>query len=134
MTGLVEQSRSDALKVDFEINGSETGYSKPALMTLYRAVQEGLTNVYKHSKASHVQILIQFDEISARMQLRDNGKGFNVDEVEGSSHHRDGQFGLQGIRERLELVGGEMSLESEAGKGSVLIVTVPRQRLTERAK
>ncbi|MDX1378328.1 MAG: sensor histidine kinase [Anaerolineales bacterium] len=134
VTGLVEQSGNDALKVDLEINGSETGYSKPALMTLYRAVQEGLTNVYKHSNASHVQILIQFDETSARMQLRDNGKGFHVDEIEGLSHHRDGQFGLQGIRERLELVGGEMSIESEAGEGSVLTVTVPRQRLTGEAQ
>jgi len=134
VTGLAEQSTSDAFKVDLQINGSEDDYSKPALMTLYRAAQEGLTNVHKHSEASHVQILIQFDETMARMQISDNGRGFNVDEVEGLSRRRDGQFGLQGIRERLELVGGEMLIESEAGKGSVLTVTIPRQRLMERSE
>jgi len=133
VTRLAEQSTSGALKVDLQIKGSEDDYSKPALMILYRAVQEGLTNVHKHSGASHVRILIQFDETSAQMQIHDNGKGFNVDQIEDLPHYRDGQFGLQGIRERLELVGGEMSIESEAGKGSVLIVTVSRQRLTEGA-
>jgi len=134
VTGLVEQSTSDVLKIDLQINGSESGYSKPALMTLYRAAQEGLTNVHKHSEASHVQIVIQFDETMVQMQIRDNGKGFNVDKIENLSYHREDRFGLQGIRERLELVGGEMALESEAGKGLALIVTIPRQRLTERSK
>jgi len=134
VTGLVEQSTSDALKIDLQINGSEVAYTRPALMTLYRAAQEGLTNVHKHSQADHVQIMVQFDETSVRMQILDNGKGFNVDEIEGLSHYRQERFGLRGIRERLELVGGEMLLESEAGKGSVLIVTIPRQRLTERSQ
>lgn len=134
VTQLAEQSTSDAVTVDLQIHGSEADYPKPALMTLYRTVQEGLTNIHKHAKANHVKILIQFDEIMAQMQIRDDGKGFNVDVLESFSQQRDDQFGLQGIRERLELVGGEMSLESEAGKGSALIVTVPRQRLTEGSK
>ena len=128
VTSLAEQSTSDTLKVDLQISGSEFGYSKPTLMILYRAVQEGLTNVHKHSEASRVQIMVQFEETLARLQIRDNGKGFKVDQVEGLQQHREGQFGLQGIRERLELVGGEIFLESEAGKGTVLTVSIPRQR------
>jgi len=111
------------------MDGSETGYPKPALMTLYRAAQEGLTNIHKHAQASHVWIKVCLGDQSASLHIRDNGKGFT--EYVENLPNRQGQYGLQGIRERLELVGGDMSLESDTINGTTLTVTIPKQRLTE---
>jgi signal transduction histidine kinase len=63
--------------------------------------------------------------------VQDNGIGFELERVKDLPVHREGQYGLQGIRERLELVGGEMSLESGPAIGTVLTVTIPKQRLTD---
>jgi len=131
LTALVERSRSDALKVHLSIEGSETDYSRPALMTLFRAAQEGLTNVYRHAGASQVWITVCLDEKSASLRIRDDGNGFKPEQVEGLPVNRNGQYGLQGIRERLELVGGNMSLESSPNEGTMLTVIIPKQRLSE---
>jgi len=131
LTALVERSISDTLKVDLKIEGSEAGYSKPALMTLYRAAQEGVTNVYKHAGASQVWIKVYLDEKMAHLQIRDNGNGFELGWEEGLPSNSLGGYGLQGIRERLEFAGGDMTLESSPTKGTTLKVTVPKQRLFE---
>jgi signal transduction histidine kinase len=128
---LVERSKSEALDINVQVEGSEAGYSKPALMTLYRATQEALTNVHKHAAASRVQIMLQLGDELAQLQVQDNGIGFELERVKDLPVHRQGQYGLQGIRERLELVGGEMSVESGPTIGMTLTVTIPKQRLTE---
>ena len=130
LTKLAERSGSDTLKVDLCLEGSETGYSRPALTTLYRVVQEGLTNVHKHAQASQVWINVCLSDQTATLQIRDNGIGF-TEPVENMPAKRQGRYGLQGIRERLELVGGEISLESSPTNGTTLTVTIPKQRLTE---
>lgn len=131
LTALVERSINDTLKVDLKIEGSEKGYSKPALMTLYRAAQEGLTNVYKHAGASRVWITVRLNDKSAHLQICDDGNGFEPELVEDLPANKHGQYGLQGIRERLELIGGDMSLESSPTEGTTLTVTIPKQRLIE---
>jgi signal transduction histidine kinase len=131
LTSLVGRSKSEALEVNLQVDGSEAGYSKPALMTLYRAAQEALTNIHKHAGASQVEIAVYLGDESARLQVQDNGIGFELERVKDLPVHREGQYGLQGIRERLELVGGEMSLESGPAIGTVLTVTIPKQRLTD---
>jgi len=128
---LVERSISDTLKVELNIHGSESGYPKTTLMTLYRATQEGLANIHKHASANYVGITVHMDKDFARLQVQDNGKGFDISGLENLSKHREGQYGLQGIRERLELVGGEMMLDSEQNVGTTLTINIPKERLTE---
>jgi len=131
LTALVERSRSDTLKVHLNMEGSEADYSRPALMTLFRAAQEGLTNVYRHAGASQVWITVSLDEKSVSLQVRDDGNGFKPEQVEDLPVNRNGQYGLQGIRERLELVGGDISLKSNPNNGTTLTVTIPKRRLSE---
>lgn len=131
LTSLVDRSTSDTLKIDLNVRGSQMSYSKPALMTLYRAAQEGLTNVYKHAGANRVWIHVQLGDHSANLQIHDNGSGFEPEQVEGLPLNRQGGYGLQGLRERLELVGGNMLLHSNPAEGTTLTVIIPRQRLTE---
>ena len=125
ITALVEQVGDSQFSIDLKIEGSEEGFSKQVLLTLYRAAQEGLTNIQKHAGASAVHISLTFDETAANLILSDNGCGFEPVLLQRLQPGRSGGYGLQGVQERLELVGGSLKVESSPGKGTVLFVTVP---------
>jgi signal transduction histidine kinase len=129
ITDLVERVRSSELSIELRIEGNEDGYSKQALLTLFRAAQEGLTNMQKYAGASSAQVELQFGEDCATLCLTDNGRGFKPETLATLRVGREGSYGLQGVRERLELVGGSMQLESKPGEGTCLCVTVPRDPL-----
>jgi signal transduction histidine kinase/ligand-binding sensor protein len=87
---------------------------------LYRIAQEGLNNVVKHAKAREVQINIQFDENLVSLEMIDDGQGF-----EKETASQSGGFGLQGIRERTQQLGGSLEIESAPTKGTRLKVRIP---------
>ena len=129
ITLLVEQLRMNTLAVDFEVTGSEQPFSNPARLTLYRVAQEGFTNIQKHAQASRVEVSLHFSGEEARLSIRDNGCGFDAGRrLQHTTRPQEG-YGLQGIRERIELVGGAFHLESQAGSGTQLLVTVTRTGL-----
>ena len=126
VTTLVERLRNPQLAVELSIAGSEDGYSKQALLALYRAVQEGLTNTQKHAGANRVLVEILFGRSEATLRLRDNGRGFEPERLAALQPGREGSYGLQGVRERLELAGGSLQLESKPGEGTCLVATIPK--------
>ena len=85
---------------------------------LYRIVQEGLTNMAKHADPSHASVLVTPKNGSVLVVLEDDGRGFDP------SAKRAG-LGLEGMRERVELLEGRMTVESRAGAGTTLVVEVP---------
>jgi signal transduction histidine kinase len=85
---------------------------------LYRIVQEALTNVVKHSRATTVSIVIARKEGSVTAVIEDDGVGFRPDS-------RTGGLGLVGMRERVALVGGRLTIESGRGSGTTLVAEVP---------
>jgi signal transduction histidine kinase len=85
-----------------------------------------LTNIQKHAQASHVTLTVHFGEHLATLCLRDDGRGFEYSRPEPSPAQKKG-FGLQGIRERIELVSGRMSLLSQPQQGTELSITVPKK-------
>ena len=117
LENLVGGLDNDRIAVDFSITGDETGYSRFVLMALYRAAQEGLTNVQKHAQASHVALSVQLGEYEARLVLRDDGQGFDTRVLNGSISPQEQGFGLRGIRERLEMVRGQLALRSSPQRG-----------------
>ncbi len=129
ITLLVEQLRETALAVDFEVTGSEERFSNPALLTLYRIAQEGFTNVQKHAQASRVEVALHITEEEARLSNRDNGRGFDAERRLRQKTGSQEGYGLRGIQERIALVGGAFHLESQAGSGTRLLVTVTRTGL-----
>ncbi len=129
ITRLVEQVRSDQLAIALRIEGSEDGYSRQALLTLFRAAQEGLTNMQKHAGASSAQVELQLGQDCATLCLTDNGRGFELETLATLRADREGSYGLQGVRERLELVGGRMRMESKPDEGTCLCVTIPKDHL-----
>jgi signal transduction histidine kinase len=91
----------------------------PELETnLLRIGQEVLTNALRHAHASQFDVLLVFESREIRLKLRDNGHGFDP----AKSHEG---FGLQGMRERAEDVGGQFSIESSEGNGTVISLVLP---------
>jgi signal transduction histidine kinase len=126
ITLLVEQLREHGLSVDFEVDGSEERFSNEALMTLYRVAQEGFTNIQKHAQASAVQVSLHFAEEEASLSICDNGRGFDTQHGPQPPERPGEGYGLQGIRERLALVGGSFQLVSREVSGVQPLVTVTR--------
>ncbi len=91
---------------------------KDVATALYRIVQESLTNVVKHAGARKVSILLTRKNGAVMVMIEDDGRGFDP------SAPRDG-FGLDGMRERLELLDGSLRIESRAGAGTSLAAEVP---------
>jgi len=125
LQALANRMNNAGLTVDLTMTGSEAGYSRPVLLTLYRAAQEGLTNIQKHAKANRVTLEMHFEETLATLCLKDNGQGFDTSLLEQPPAEL-GKFGLQGIRERVELVSGRMSLQSQQAQGTEIVITVPK--------
>jgi signal transduction histidine kinase len=86
---------------------------------LYRIVQEALTNVVKHADAKRVTILLTQRGNSASLLVQDDGSGFDPEDV------RDGGLGLIGMRERVSLLGGRLTVESTEGAGTMVSAEVP---------
>jgi signal transduction histidine kinase len=118
---------ANSIDVDVHIDGSEDGFSRQSLIALYRATQEGLTNVHKHSRAKEARVRIHLGDREARLYLGDDGSGFDPDTLEGTDGSHDEHYGLQGVRERLQLIGGSIEVLSKVGAGTSLHVTVPRE-------
>ena len=87
--------------------------------TLYRFVQEALTNVVKHADAKHVHVVLSRREGGVNALVEDDGKGFEP------RHARSDGLGLVGMRERLALLGGTLAIESKPGGGTSLLAFVP---------
>ncbi|HLX56094.1 MAG TPA: sensor histidine kinase [Ktedonobacteraceae bacterium] len=130
ITLLIDQLRATGLTVDFDTSGSEEQFPIAVRMALYRVAQEGFTNIQKHAQASRVEAGLYFTEAEARLCMRDNGCGFDVRQRFPQQAASQGEYGLRGIRERVELIGGTFHLESQVGSGTSLLVTVTRTGLT----
>ncbi|RGA00243.1 sensor histidine kinase [Microbispora triticiradicis] len=118
---LVRRLDGGGPRVTLETGGDESGYDAAALRTLYRAAQEALTNAFKHAAAGRVAVSVTCGEARARLVVEDDGGGLPP----GPREERG--FGLRGMRERVRLAGGDVSLTSEPGRGTTVTVTVPRE-------
>lgn len=115
LAGLARDAGAPAVTVT--VTGEPDRYDPAALTALYRAAQEGLTNARRHAGASTVRVSAVFDEAAARLVVADDGRGFTTPAA---------GFGLLGMRERVELVGGEVTVDSGPDAGTVVTVTIPR--------
>ena len=118
------KSRSEAINCHFSIKVIENNLTETINLALYRLVQEALTNISRHAKASIVTIDIitenQRQQTGVMVKINDNGVGFNP-------NHNDG-FGLPGMRERVEGLGGTFNIETRLKHGTTLTAWVPLTR------
>lgn len=130
--GLVESIRfeldaiakSKVFKVEFHIQGREIALEDQKSIFLFRIFQETLNNILKHSKASLVSINLKFLPHAFILEMRDNGIGFNVIQKKTSASAHSG-VGLKSVFNRAQLIGAEISMNSEPGKGTEVIIELP---------
>ena len=116
-----ETSRSAGFVVDLQVTGDRLPRLAEAVeIALYRVAQEALTNAGKHAAPKHVSVLIHRTPNVVRLVIEDDGKGF--DQAQAQSEI---QLGLVGMRERMHLIGGSMTMESSPGGGTTVSVSVP---------
>jgi signal transduction histidine kinase len=115
-------SERSGAEADFHGTGLDDERLPPAVETaLYRVVQEALTNVLKHARAGRVSVILRRAGPEALAIVEDDGRGFDAEAAPGVA----GRLGLLGMRERLALVGGALTVESAPGKGTAVFARVP---------
>jgi signal transduction histidine kinase len=124
---LTETVEGSDLQIRLVIEGGSAGYSNQALLALYRAAQEGLTNVQRHASAQQATLHVCFGDTVAVMTLHDDGVGFDADARSAGSRQAVSRYGLVGVEERLTLVDGRLTVSSQPGAGTTLTVRVPRE-------
>jgi len=109
------------ISVSFELGRSIPMLSSEVETSVYRIIQEALSNVRKHARATEVRV--EVDSLGNRLiaKVTDNGQGFDVEavDIEGDN------WGLIGMRERAEIIGGSLQIESRIGQGTVVYLEAP---------
>jgi signal transduction histidine kinase len=117
VAALAMECRAAGIPTELVVAGGERPLGPQAELTLYRAAQEGLTNVRKHAQASRAIVTLDYSASgAARIVVEDDGVG---------SNETGGGFGLLGVRQRAQLLGGEVRVKTEAGRGFRLEVELP---------
>ncbi len=112
-------------KADFKVTFSERGVpekiSSAIMTTLFRLLQESLSNITKHAKAKHVFVTLVGTEQGIELTVQDDGVGFDPALVSGKRK----SVGILGMKERLRLLGGTMEIDSRPNQGTTLTFTIP---------
>ena len=112
------------IEASLQVQGAERRFSLEVELLLFRLVQEALRNIGKHSHASNAEVFIRFEEGKTIVTIKDNGIGFQPPE-KISDLSRSGKLGLVGMQERVRLLDGSLEVQSEAGKGTSVIIEAP---------
>jgi signal transduction histidine kinase len=117
------------LNVDFRHSGLERNFPKDVNIAAYRIIQEALTNIMRYAGVSDVSVNVWADNTALHIKIEDKGIGFKTTEVSiGTS------VGLQGMRERAILLGGNLTIESSPGVGTLITAELPLQDKPESIK
>ncbi|MEI9475659.1 MAG: PAS domain-containing sensor histidine kinase [Deltaproteobacteria bacterium] len=116
--GLTNQG--DGLSVDFQHIGFKKRLSPDIEITLYRIIQEALTNIMKHAKAKHASINLMLKYPEVFLTISDDGVGFNSNRSFLVSKKNGVGIGLLGMRERMDSIGGSLDIHSERRKGTII--------------
>jgi PAS domain S-box-containing protein len=119
-----ESERYSGIKTRVMVIGKEIKLPEESAIAMFRITQEALRNVWKHSGATRAGIIVEFHSRKTRITICDNGKGFTLSGQVGDLA-KLGKLGLAGMEERMQLIGGSLSLESVPGRGTTIMVEAP---------
>ncbi|MBU2506954.1 MAG: PAS domain S-box protein [Bacteroidetes bacterium] len=115
-----EFEKRNRIKCSYTSNISEIDLDKKRSTAIFRILQETLTNIIKHAKASRVEISFNKKNGTLLLEINDNGKGFSLKDVDDTK-----SMGIIGMRERVAVFGGELEISSQVKKGTKVIVSIP---------
>jgi len=113
-------NRETNTKCHFQVEGTPIELTSSREAAIYRVVQEALTNIRKHANATEANVQLDFELGTVSVRVSDNGKGFKLDETNIVGH-----LGLLGMKERAEMLGGNLSVTSTPGSGTSIVLTFP---------
>jgi signal transduction histidine kinase len=119
-----ETESVSGVKISFRKEGIERRLPAPVELALYRMAQEALNNVARHAQATQAELGIHFYDEGIKMQIGDNGIGFETPNTP-ADFAPSGHFGLLGMYERADLIGARLVIHSTPGKGTQLTVQLP---------
>jgi signal transduction histidine kinase len=117
LESLVQEVEHAGLPVRLHVDGIPAQLPRALDLSAYRIVQEGLTNVIKHARATSADVMVRYEPTELTIEIHDDGKGSSTSD--GLGH------GLIGIRERVKIYGGEMTTGTANGSGFVLETRLP---------
>ncbi len=129
---LTALSRRTGVSTSLECDGSFDALSASQQIALLRVLQEALSNVRQHSGAAEVAVGLHEGDDGVRMEIRDDGHGFDPDAAQPDLDEQSG-IGVVGMRERLRLLGGRLELDSAPGGPTVVRAVLPRWTATRRS-
>jgi signal transduction histidine kinase len=118
-----ETGQNTPVQIEFQRSGVEQRLVHEVELALYRIAQEALNNVVRHSKAAHAGLHISFEEKETQLEVIDDGMGFIMPKSP-TDFASNGHFGLLGIRERADLIGAHLEVESAPGNGTRLKIRI----------
>jgi len=107
-------------KCDFQVEGEPIETTSSQKIAIYRVIQEALNNIRKHANATEAKVQLCFEPGTVSVKVSDDGKGFKLD---GSN--TVGHLGLFGMKERAEMLGGNLNITSQPGSGTSILLTFP---------
>ena len=125
-----EFQEETGIKTDFRMFGDKTRLNSDIEVTLFRVIQESLTNVRKHSKAKNCVVKLEFSDGKVNLVVTDDGAGFEINAQDGKDAGQ--HFGIMTIKERVALVDGSFNIESIPGQGTKIFTSIPFTHSLER--
>lgn len=113
------QQRHTSTDLRYQIQNKFCLDDEAIQLTLYRVLQECLTNISRHANATHVSVILTASKTTYSLAVTDNGKGFDLLQ-QGSS------FGISGMQQRVESVNGQMDIDAKPGEGTTIKVSIPK--------
>ncbi len=111
------------LHIEFKVKGSVTKLQNIVDIALFRITQESLNNIIKHANATNVQVTLVFSTNYVELFIKDDGKGFNLEDRKKYFNTNEG-YGISGMRERINLLGGDFIIKSKIDNGTMCCVRI----------
>ena len=115
------------IKINYTVNGKADDNIKPVIsLTIFRIVQEACNNAIKHSKASSIDVVLNYNSNNIELSISDDGVGFDLDLYDNNNPDDiNSGFGLSMMKERVFLLSGKFNIKSSKNKGTIINVVVP---------
>jgi PAS domain S-box-containing protein len=117
-------SRGSGMNIEVTMRGVSRRFSANMELVLFRVAQEALRNALRHSHASNAYVSVEFGEKLVKIIVADNGRGFSPPETTGG-FVKLGRLGLAGMQERIQLIGGNLKINSKPGAGTTITIEAP---------
>ena len=128
---LEELMEREGFTVHFEFHGRDKRLSNTYEVALFRLIQEAVNNAKKYAQADQVVVRVDFTPSFVKAAISDNGRGFDLEKVRSEAAGKE-SFGLLSMKERIELLNGDLQIETGPGKGTAIKVALPMEQAVSR--